>query len=166
MTRRPPRSTRTDTLFPYTTLFRSTQFDPHRALLHGESPGHERLAPPGLDLDAGRGLLVELRDGDRAVLLHRNVCDVRTRALHRCSVRGRRTGGRREDEERGASAREPSAPRGGRKDGAHHFEVIFRRSTLPEAGTSQLSWREKPATRSEEQTSELQSLLRTSYAGF
>src|SRR3546814_7242137 len=26
MTRRPPRSTRTDTLFPYTTLFRSTTF--------------------------------------------------------------------------------------------------------------------------------------------
>src|SRR3546814_8145347 len=28
MIRRPPRSTRTDTLFPYTTLFRSTSFDP------------------------------------------------------------------------------------------------------------------------------------------
>src|SRR3546814_10790866 len=28
MIRRPPRSTRTDTLFPYTTLFRSTAFDP------------------------------------------------------------------------------------------------------------------------------------------
>src|SRR3546814_10979815 len=27
MLRRPPRSTRTDTLFPYTTLFRSAQFD-------------------------------------------------------------------------------------------------------------------------------------------
>src|SRR3546814_4407600 len=27
MIRRPPRSTRTDTLFPYTTLFRSTVFD-------------------------------------------------------------------------------------------------------------------------------------------
>src|SRR3546814_16513031 len=31
MIRRPPRSTRTDTLFPYTTLFRSGQ---HAALLH------------------------------------------------------------------------------------------------------------------------------------
>src|SRR3546814_12888174 len=33
MIRRPPRSTRTDTIFPYTTLFRSivwTQFDQHR----------------------------------------------------------------------------------------------------------------------------------------
>src|SRR3546814_2919534 len=31
MIRRPPRSTRTDTLFPYTTLFRSSDFflDPH-----------------------------------------------------------------------------------------------------------------------------------------
>src|SRR3546814_4764964 len=32
MIRRPPRSTRTDTLFPYTTLFRSAQLrDDHRA---------------------------------------------------------------------------------------------------------------------------------------
>src|SRR3546814_1085367 len=31
MIRRPPRSTRTDTLFPYTTLFRSTGFDPASA---------------------------------------------------------------------------------------------------------------------------------------
>src|SRR3546814_3805496 len=33
MIRRPPRSTRTDTLFPYTTLFRSARSsDPHRYL--------------------------------------------------------------------------------------------------------------------------------------
>src|SRR3546814_1987296 len=31
MIRRPPRSTRTDTLFPYTTLFRSTHSRPQRA---------------------------------------------------------------------------------------------------------------------------------------
>src|SRR3546814_3164643 len=30
MIRRPPRSTRTDTLFPYTTLFRSPRAAPHR----------------------------------------------------------------------------------------------------------------------------------------
>src|SRR3546814_6607687 len=29
MIRRPPRSTRTDTLFPYTTLFRSNHINPH-----------------------------------------------------------------------------------------------------------------------------------------
>src|SRR3546814_13794412 len=35
MIRRPPRSTRTDTLFPYTTLFRSTtNEDQHRGGLH------------------------------------------------------------------------------------------------------------------------------------
>src|SRR3546814_13109953 len=33
MIRRPPRSTRTDTLFPYTTLFRSAQFYPSVNLL-------------------------------------------------------------------------------------------------------------------------------------
>src|SRR3546814_8129550 len=31
MIRRPPRSTRTDTLFPYTTLFRSAYFSRHRS---------------------------------------------------------------------------------------------------------------------------------------
>src|SRR3546814_13931682 len=40
MLRRPPRSTRTDTLFPYTSLFRSVDEDAHalhfaQALLHG-----------------------------------------------------------------------------------------------------------------------------------
>src|SRR3546814_10593358 len=36
MIRRPPRSTRTDTLFPYTTLFRSRY-------LHLDAPGHKEL---------------------------------------------------------------------------------------------------------------------------
>src|SRR3546814_20898142 len=34
MIRRPPRSTRTDTLFPYTTLFRSHRADAERELRH------------------------------------------------------------------------------------------------------------------------------------
>src|SRR3546814_11825327 len=38
MIRRPPRSTRTDTLFPYTTLFRS-RLDPVRLRLEAELPG-------------------------------------------------------------------------------------------------------------------------------
>src|SRR3546814_3293382 len=37
MIRRPPRSTRTDTLFPYTTLFRSA--DAEQAVVHGERAG-------------------------------------------------------------------------------------------------------------------------------
>src|SRR3546814_12961741 len=52
MIRRPPRSTRTDTLFPYTTLFRS-QLDPDRHPqpgLTGAAVPHPRLRP----LPAGR----------------------------------------------------------------------------------------------------------------
>src|SRR3546814_14666882 len=42
MTRRPPRSTRTDTLFPYTTLFRSRRIgciEQHRASVAQQRPG-------------------------------------------------------------------------------------------------------------------------------
>src|SRR3546814_20324567 len=46
MIRRPPRSTRTDTLFPYTTLFRST-----RAGLKGEALFTLRDRGPGIDPD-------------------------------------------------------------------------------------------------------------------
>src|SRR3546814_9173989 len=38
MIRRPPRSTRTDTLFPYTTLFRSDQADQHEGADLGVEP--------------------------------------------------------------------------------------------------------------------------------
>src|SRR3546814_1783867 len=58
MIRRPPRSTRTDTLFPYTTLFRSALVAGDRACPAREQPrrgavprpgplqGHQRLARP------------------------------------------------------------------------------------------------------------------------
>src|SRR3546814_14444256 len=47
MRRRPPRSTRTDTLFPYTTLFRSLaaggrQFEAAEAQERGRDPAHDR----------------------------------------------------------------------------------------------------------------------------
>src|SRR3546814_3544999 len=80
MIRRPPRSTRTDTLFPYTTLFRSAQRE-------------------------GRGRLLDLR-------------------------------------------RARDAPRPGRRNGDRKGEAPRR------------------AQRSEEHTSELQSLMRISYAVF
>src|SRR3546814_12565637 len=58
MIRRPPRSTRTDTLFPYTTLFRSPTRvlgAGHRARLRGAAGGHAHLDQsagerPGLGL--------------------------------------------------------------------------------------------------------------------
>src|SRR3546814_18699367 len=55
MIRRPPRSTRTDTLFPYTTLFRSDPPDPHQAGRNDRAAagGHRQGVEP-YDFDAGR----------------------------------------------------------------------------------------------------------------
>src|SRR3546814_6411513 len=52
MIRRPPRSTRTDTLFPYTTLFRSARPAPFGPEIQDDEAGHRRLddvAPERLD---------------------------------------------------------------------------------------------------------------------
>src|SRR3546814_20791026 len=62
MIRRPPRSTRTDTLFPYTTLFRSqpSDVDVDRAgpavVLVAPAPGQQRLAGEDLARVAGQEL--------------------------------------------------------------------------------------------------------------
>src|SRR3546814_18135899 len=48
MIRRPPRSTRTDTLFPYTTLFRSREAEPGRYL-----PYARHVTPDVIALDSG-----------------------------------------------------------------------------------------------------------------
>src|SRR3546814_15895133 len=81
MIRRPPRSTRTDTLFPYTTLFRS---DDPRRILHRRLPrqpgdaeldGHgQRLAPPAQTVG------VQPRDQCRAYLPGSLRPDARSRA--------------------------------------------------------------------------------------
>src|SRR3546814_17647180 len=54
MIRRPPRSTRTDTLFPYTTLFRSLPADADQRL---RDRAAERVAGAGEDDDVGRVFL-------------------------------------------------------------------------------------------------------------
>src|SRR3546814_17923807 len=54
MIRRPPRSTRTDTLFPYTTLLRSEGPDVDTASLL-----EQRLSDPSSGLDAPAAILVE-----------------------------------------------------------------------------------------------------------
>src|SRR3546814_6008536 len=100
MIRRPPRSTRTDTLFPYTTLFRSRDADPRSA--------HQ----------LGRG----------------------------ADSRGRR----------------PDLQR--RRLNRHPRGMVFRGLIDPAPFTSGGCC--KAACRSEEHTSELQSLLRISYAVF
>src|SRR3546814_1700286 len=92
MIRRPPRSTRTDTLFPYTTLFRSRdagqlllprdlEMMPRRALMRGDRGDLNLLRLVHVDqvdvIDAGprpvgRGRVVESgRRGRLAPLLHR-----------------------------------------------------------------------------------------------
>src|SRR3546814_10044195 len=50
MIRRPPRSTRTDTLFPYTTLFRSHAGLKPALALHGRNEGFEPLCRHQRDL--------------------------------------------------------------------------------------------------------------------
>src|SRR3546814_7703215 len=100
MIRRPPRSTRTDTLFPYTTLFRSARSAPQ-----GQDVGFRHPAP---------------RQAEAEGLLRRH---------HRKAV-------------------QEELFRGFAHEGRHR----------PES--------DRPARRSEEHTSELQSLMRISYAVF
>src|SRR3546814_5570561 len=60
MTRRPPRSTRTDTLFPYTTLFRSQPLRPHDEPHHVAMGAAAEAMEEALFLGnrEGRGLFV------------------------------------------------------------------------------------------------------------
>src|SRR3546814_4450460 len=111
MIRRPPRSTRTDTLFPYTTLFRSR-----------DDPQSQKIVESDHDATA--------RTRRRTSSHHR-----------RDRIRARRRGSSRQDA--GTAARQE--------------DDVLRRRT---AGLSSVF-----RQRSEEHTSELQSLMRNSYAG-
>src|SRR3546814_8330197 len=71
MIRRPPRSTRTDTLFPYTTLFRSRH---HRPPVADHPPRRESRARRPLrrrQIDAGEPAAALLRPRERAHLHRR-----------------------------------------------------------------------------------------------
>src|SRR3546814_6914776 len=113
MIRRPPRSTRTDTLFPYTTLFRSDAAE--------DADEHHRNLLRQRQVDAK-----ELREED-----HRHAFEHRGAVLVR-----------------------------GRPDGQHEARDAV--------GQAQLVVRDaqRGRQRSEEHTSELQSLMRISYAVF
>src|SRR3546814_11173502 len=84
MIRRPPRSTRTDTLFPYTTLFRSADGRPHHS---GDRapPGHRAQGRP----DRGHGRRPHRRPGHprRADRAGRPVRGAGTAAIPRLSRR-------------------------------------------------------------------------------
>src|SRR3546814_3214905 len=138
MIRRPPRSTRTDTLFPYTTLFRS----PHRRR-QGEQAGKRQQ--PDLDeaqrsrpeeeqgLDAPQVRVVGPSPNPRHA--YEQGDDGQQRQLH--GVAGR-LHGERDEPARLADPREPRLAQ-------------FQRDR-------------SERTRSEEHTSELQSLMRSPYA--
>src|SRR3546814_7875673 len=69
MIRRPPRSTRTDTLFPYTTLFRSAEA---LAIVAGAEAVRRRARPAEIPIAAARAAQLQRRPGGRAaVFCHR-----------------------------------------------------------------------------------------------
>src|SRR3546814_1289920 len=112
MIRRPPRSIRTDTLFPYTTLFRSAA-DPGPVLAARWHRAHRRHLPRSADLPRAAGV--------------------------------------------------QSRPR---RDRGRGFPLAQHRRARPAEGRLAGLLRPYPLTRSEEHTSELQSLMRISYAVF
>src|SRR3546814_8791716 len=61
MTRRPPRSTRTDTLFPYTTLFRSYRGGQRGALIEILGIAVDVLPPARIDFDRSEEHTSELQ---------------------------------------------------------------------------------------------------------
>src|SRR3546814_7136527 len=139
MIRRPPRSTRTDTLFPYTTLFRSDD-DRRRGLsvsgFLGRGSPHNEPEPLG-------HIWSRIRDRHWATSLR--LCSM-PRAVHHRIWRDRWA--RRSSRERRRN--DPSF------HGLRRSEQFRRVSSLPSAYSH--------PKRSEEHTSELQSLMRISYA--
>src|SRR3546814_4746506 len=134
MIRRPPRSTRTDTLFPYTTLFRSrhAHVSLHLQLAHHEGGG-------GVEVAGDQRLEVIHRQGDGAVGLGILVADGAGSAVD-------------EDDAVVAEIEFHGGIEAARADAlAHGLGDLFERHL----------W-----ARSEEHTSELQSLMRISYAVF
>src|SRR3546814_4328532 len=102
MSRRPPRSTRTDTLFPYTTLFRSAPPRPARGSdLRPELPAMRCPSAPPVPLPdedlvrevaaVGNGDLLEtqhLREIEEGVeVLHAELGERRQQACHRRHLR-------------------------------------------------------------------------------
>src|SRR3546814_2348214 len=137
MIRRPPRSTRTVTLCPYTTLFRSPAPPGSR---RRAVPRPDNAGPPRLDLD--------LSDGRRLSY----AAQALLRRLFLRTLRSSRLTG----------ARAPDRGTGGGQ--AHAHRAVWHGGDL--SGESRPAAPRRPCARSEEHTSELQSLMRISYAVF
>src|SRR3546814_8736464 len=122
MIRRPPRSTRTATLFPYTTLFRSQWREPCALPGDGGSQWRavdaQRMTAPRFRIAPHQHILARLEEQQLAIEAAR------------------------------ARLRQPL------------------RHTIEFVGVADIDADRQPARRSEEHTSELQSLMRISYAVF
>src|SRR3546814_20331762 len=105
MIRRPPRSTRTDTLFPYTTLFRS-----HAAVVEA----HHRIDETLAEFAAEQGLAAD------AHLVHHDIGDMAARLAHLLVRLADRHPGRvhRHDERRDMGVLRQILLRGARHDEA------------------------------------------------
>src|SRR3546814_678321 len=75
MIRRPPRSTRTDTLFPYTTLFRSIENLAHRLNLVGRQAGASHRDMAIVEASRARSLLNLGAGGLAGLLVVRPIVD-------------------------------------------------------------------------------------------
>src|SRR3546814_1829614 len=148
MIRRPPRPTRTDTLFPSTTLFRSLFEARDRVLLaDAADEGAERRVRAARDFERGvRGRRANVGDVDRAGLFER---------LARVS-----------------SDRDGNVDQAFVAAACRHDDLIIvgigGARFLREGGRGEGDHRKRAGgkDRSEEHTSELQSLMRISYAVF
>src|SRR3546814_2245142 len=128
MIRRPPRSTRTDTLFPYTTLFRSNLYSYDSTLDQCRDDGHLRCRPKGPGKFLLRDPLITIQ----------------------CRVR-------RSEKLPGGI---PKSCPGVGQCGCRSVQISAEFSNLP----FRYIWTRQ--ARSDEHTSELQSLMRNSYAVF
>src|SRR3546814_5019758 len=146
MIRRPPRSTRTDTLFPYTTLFRSQLpvAAEHLPLIFAAP---DRLADVAGLGEAVAGRRRPVRGAQHHLLRHRLVAEAAQADQLELS-------GTRPELIVAAQLIVP-----GRLGLAHRAQAIGQAGRHPDAIFV-------IAVRSEEHTSELQSLMRTSYAVF
>src|SRR3546814_11181400 len=75
MSRQPPRSTRTDTLFPYTTLFRSQFLGRHLYLVRPASADDVDVLHPG-KAERGKGMAGDVRSLDLVARLGEHARDV------------------------------------------------------------------------------------------
>src|SRR3546814_6070538 len=140
MKRRPPRSTRTDTLFPYTTLFRSNAMEaPSTIVVLDLDRSAETLAPVG-DVPLNHGVKVTSSNADPAT--DRFACDGDMHTAWQADT------GTKQPWIQFDLGAEKTIARAILFEGAYEGELadIHRRS--------------------EEHTSELQSLMRISYAVF